>query len=678
MGQMEWKMPCVADDITDAFAKSEYTPLLTAVLRARGADTPEKARLYLLRDESQLCDPMLLADMDKAVSRIELAIEKHEKLAFYGDYDVDGITSVCLLFDYFQDRGLECEIYIPDRLDEGYGVNKKAIDALREKGINLIVTVDCGITAVAETEYSKSLGMDIIITDHHECPQILPDATAVVDPKRSDSAYPFGELAGVGVAFKLICALEKNSKVLLERYADIVAVGTIADVMPLVGENRYLAYEGLEKLKNAPLPGFAALLEESGATKKPISAATVGFTLAPRINAAGRLCKTETSIKLLLSKNLEEASIWAKELCTLNRRRQELEMEVWEEAMATLATQEPKSPIVLESGSWHPGVVGIAASRLTEEYGLPTIMICVDEENGKGSCRSYGDFNLFEALSACSEYLESFGGHAFAAGLNIKPENIDAFRKALAEYYIANPPTEHPKIEPEILICDPAVLSMEGVESLSKLEPCGSGNEHPLMCICNAVLEVVTPIGAGKHLKIRISHKGVSFDCVFFSRTAESLGLSEGEMVDACFTTQINDFHSRQSVQLLIVDMRKSETLEKCRDIIERDEIRLDEVRPFRPERYELAGLWRKIKNLGGRLELSYEKFSEDFDLSFMEPIKLCLCIRILCELKLLDISIGNGRIFCSASETTEKTELQQSPLFRLLWESGLVKASNS
>ncbi len=678
MGQMEWKMPCVVDDNSDAFAKSGFSPLLTAVLRARGADTLEKARLYLLRDEALMCDPMLLSDMNRAVSRIELAIALHQKVAVYGDYDVDGITSACLLMDYFSGRGLECEIYIPDRLGEGYGVNKNAIETLHEKGIDLVVTVDCGITAVTETEFAKSLGMDIIITDHHECPQTLPDAAAVVDPKRTDSAYPFGELAGVGVAFKLVCALEKNSKASLERYADLVAVGTIADVMPLIGENRYLVYKGLKKLKNNPLPGFAALLDEAGVANKPLSANTVGFTLAPRINAAGRLCKTETSIKLLLSKNQEEASTWAKELCTLNRRRQELELEVWEEAMAFLTANEPTSPIVLESCSWHPGVVGIAASRLTEEYRLPTIMICVDDENGKGSCRSFGDFNLFEALSACSEHLESFGGHAFAAGLNIKPENIAAFREALAKYYISNPPTLHTAIEPELLICDPAILNMEGVVSLIELEPCGSGNEHPLMCICNAVLESVTPIGNGKHLRMRISQKGVFFDCVFFSHTAESLGAAEGENIDICFTPQINDYNSRRSVQLLITDLRKSETLGKCRYIIEKDEYSLDEIRIFRPERDELASFWRKIKALGGRLELSYDKFSEDFDSSFMEPIKLCLCIRILSELKLLETSIRNGRVCCSACEAKEKTELDKSPLFRLLWESGLVKASNS
>jgi len=668
MGQLHWKMPGAADDINADFSKAGFTPLLAAVLRARGADTPEKAARFLRRDAGLLHDPSLLTDMDKAVSRIGTALERHEKLAVYGDYDVDGISSACLLLDYFLGLGFDCEVYIPDRLEEGYGVSKRAVDALYARKVNLIITVDCGITAISETAYAKSLGMDIIITDHHECPQILPEAAAVIDPKRPGSAYPFTELAGVGVALKLVCALEKDQAIPLSRYADLVAVGTIADVMPLVGENRYLAYVGLEKLRNKPLPGFAALLEEAGATKKPLNAATIGFTLAPRINAAGRLCQTETAVRLILSKSHEEALVWAKELCSLNRRRQELETTVWDQALAELSKSEPKSPIVLESESWHPGVVGIAASRLTEEFKLPTIMICVDEDNGKGSCRSYGNFNLFEALSACSEHLESFGGHAFAAGLNIKPENIEAFRRALADYYCANPPTDRSELEPELMINDPAVLNMAGIDSLSDLEPCGSGNEAPILCMVGVVLDSVTPIGGGKHLRLRVTARGVSFDCVCFSQTAESLGASEGDRIDICFTPQINEFHARRSVQLLVADIRQSYLSDICRSIFENDAPDTEALRLFRPDREELAGLWRGMKRLGGRLELDTDFVPKDSALASLNPVRLCLGVKVFEELGLLVIQRGPTGIVCLVCENGEKTELERSRLFRQLW----------
>ena len=295
-------------------------------------------------------------------------------------------------------------------------------------------------------------------------------------------------------------------------------------------------------------------------------------------------------------------------------------------------------------------------------------MICLDDENGKGSCRSYSDFNLFDALSACSEHLVSFGGHAFAAGLNIKAENIGSFRKALAEYYSSNPPTEHLELEPEVLICDPSSLNMEGVETLSELEPCGSGNEQAMLCIFGAVLESFSSIGNGKHLRLRISKMGVSFDCVFFSRTAETLGVSEGETVDICFTPQINEFRQHKSVQLLITDIRKSEISQKCRDIIEKDDLHIDGLRVFRPQRDELVSLWRCIKNLGGRLELGFGECLKGNDLDSMEPVKLCFGIRILSELSLLEMSITHGRLTCCARDNVEKTELSKSPLFQRLW----------
>jgi len=305
-------------------------------------------------------------------------------------------------------------MYIPDRIGEGYGLNVAAIESLYAKGVSLLITVDCGVAAIAEVEAASALGMDVIITDHHECQPQLPSCVAVVDPKRPDCAGN-PTLAGVGVAFKLICAVEGEAASVLESWADFVAVGTVADVMPLVGENRYIVQAGLKMLADRPRPGMAALLNECGAVKRPLHATAIGFTVAPRLNAAGRLGHAMLAADLLLCEDDVQGCVLAKELCTMNRERQRLEQEAWHEAVAILEENPPEGPIVLAQDNWHQGVVGIAASRLTDAYSLPAIMICLDGDRGKGSCRSFGGFNLFEALSACSELLESYGGHALAA-----------------------------------------------------------------------------------------------------------------------------------------------------------------------------------------------------------------------------------------------------------------------
>lgn len=670
MNHKEWKMPPITHKASPALENAGYTPLLCEVLRARNIDTPEKAKKYLARDEQLICDPMLLEDLDKAVARIELAIREREKVAVYGDYDVDGISSSCLLCDYFRGRGLECEVYIPDRLEEGYGVNSEAIKALRERGVSLVVTVDCGITAFEEARLAQAIGIDVIITDHHECPQELPCAVAVVNPKRRCSKYPFDALAGVGVAFKLVCALEDSLETVLERYADLVAVGTVADVMPLTGENRALVHAGLEKLKNAPRPGFSALLEEAGVAQKPITTTTIGFILAPRINAAGRLSQTETSVGLLLSKTEDEARAYARKLCQLNRRRQELETEVWDAATCALGKNVPTSPIVLESDCWHPGVVGIAASKLSEVFRLPTVMICLDGDMGKGSCRSYGEFNIFDALTDCSEYLESFGGHAFAAGINIRPDKIDGFRRALAEYYKKNPPEEHTALEPELLIENLELLSIEGALSLDELEPFGCGNPRPLMCACDVFLENLTPIGNGKHLRLRICKNGIHMDCVFFAHSLAEVDIRQGELVDICFSTQINDFRSSRSVQLLVSDVRPAQSASSYKQIIE-GTANPEEIRAFRPERDELARVWRIIKHMGGHLEQNLCELAKMSEFADITLVKLCLCLKIFDELKLLTAEMHNDHISAYICDNAQKTALDKSPLFRVLWAHG-------
>ena len=417
MNYSDWNIPPEQPEIPRRLTEAGYTPLLAALLARRGLDTPEAAESFLHGGPELLGDPLLLEDMDRAAARLRLAIERRETVAVFGDYDVDGITSACLVTSFLRAKGLDCEPYIPDRMEEGYGLNLAAMDTIKARGARLIVTVDCGITAAQEAGYAASLGMDMVITDHHECGACpLPAAVAVVDPKRPGSRYPNADLAGVGVAFKLLCAVEGGAERVLSQYADLIATGTIADVMPLTGENRYIVRRGLAMLAESPRPGIRALLEESGALGRRISASTVGFTLAPRLNAAGRLGRADVAVRLLLTRDEGEAARLAAELCRLNRERQEIEHDIYEAARRQLSGEKPTAPIVLAAEGWHQGVIGIAASKLAEEFSLPTVMICLDGDSGKGSCRSCGDFNLFDALSACSGWLEGFGGHALAAG----------------------------------------------------------------------------------------------------------------------------------------------------------------------------------------------------------------------------------------------------------------------
>ncbi|NLV85692.1 MAG: single-stranded-DNA-specific exonuclease RecJ [Clostridiales bacterium] len=666
MSHKDWKIPEKKHKVSHDLEMASMAPLLREVLLARDIDTPEKAEKYLSKDLNLIHDPFLLQDMDKAKDRINLAVSRGEKVTVYGDYDVDGISSACLLCDYLRGLGLCCDIYIPDRLEEGYGLNPEAIKELSQRGTGLIITVDCGITAVYETELAKKLGIDLIITEHHECPTDLPSACAVINPRRQDSTYPFDGLAGVGVAFKLACAMEGESESVLGRYSDLIALGTIADVMPLKGENRALVYEGLKKLKNSPRLGLAALLHEAGADKRPLSTATVSFVLAPRINAAGRLSQAEISTSLLLSQDEKQAREYAKKLCEMNLRRQELEMAVWEQAQSRLEKSMQEGPIVLESEDWHSGVVGIAASRLAETYRLPVIIICLEGEDGKGSCRSYGGFNIFEAISSCALQLESFGGHAYAAGLNIKAENIPSFREAIKKYYRENIPEPKAALLPELLIENFGMLSLPNVRSLSELEPCGCENPYPIMCACDVMLESVSPIGNGRHLRLRVSKGGEGIDCVFFACSLSEISVSAGMLVDICFLAKTNEFRSVESVQLQLCGLRPAKWRESCDDIND-----IEGLRPFRPDRDELGRLWRIINSMGKEIDKSPKEISKMREFESFSVTKLCLGLKIFRELELVTADFENDRICAKVRNGNTKTELNRSPIFRLLWENG-------
>lgn len=665
MSSKEWRIPYEKPDIPKALVDAGYTPLLSAVLALRGIKTPQSADAMLNGGEDSVFDPMSITDMDKAAARVRRAIAARELVAVYGDYDVDGITSSCLVTDYLRSKGLECRMYIPDRNEEGYGLNCAALDVLKSENVSLVITVDCGITAVEEARYARTLGIDMVITDHHECRDgELPQAEAVVDCRRCDDNYPNPELAGVGMALKLVCAVEGESETLLSRYVDLVAVGTVADVMPLVGENRYLVRMGLKKLETEPRPGIAAMLRESGIDANKITASTVGYALAPRLNAAGRLGCAETAAKLLMSTDEHEASVLASELCALNRERQSIELKIWEDANARLVDTPPDAPIVLASDKWHQGVIGIAASRLAEHYSLPSIMICLNGEVGKGSCRSYGGFNLFEALSACSEHLLGFGGHALAAGLNIRRDKLEDFRAALAEYYTRNKPAPIPEVQCDLLINDPELLSIDAVRSLDLLEPYGNANPKPVLCMSGVELESASAVGNGRHLRMRVRLKNTRFEAIFFSHTAKELNIREGDAVDIAFTPQINEYRGHISVQLLISAARPHRADTLCAAILGSDPAVVYAAARYCPGREDFVRVWRTLGKdfvAGDNAEAIMAQC-----LPGMEPERFCLCLMVLLETGLLK---GKGGVIFGARASTidGKADLEATSLIRML-----------
>ncbi len=658
MSISQWKIPYRPSLVPAEMLAAGYSPLLSAVLNVRGMGTPESARAFLDCTDELLGDPLMMTDMPQAVMRITRAIAGGETVAVYGDYDVDGITSTCMLTDYLRKKGLRCEFYIPDRMEEGYGLNTAAIQSLHEKGVSLIITVDCGVTTVEEAAFASALGVDMIVTDHHECREELPAAIAVVDPKRPDCNYPSRDLAGVGVAFKLLCALEGDPQKILDEYSDLVAVGTIADVMPLIGENRYIVKAGLNKLHQSPRPGLKALMEEAGLGDRRVSATNIGFTLAPRLNASGRLGQASLAAELLLTSSPLRAAQCAADLCQLNRDRQALETDIWQQALDMIGDEKPATPIVLCCETWHQGVIGIAASRLTEAFNVPAVMICLDGDRGKGSCRSCGGFNLFEALSACSDHLEGFGGHALAAGLTIKRENIDAFRLALGEYYLSHPAESCRSLDIDLRVDSPELLTMRCVEDLDLMEPCGTGNARPLLMLERATLGGISPIGGGRHLRLQLEKFGQIYECVFFSHTQEELGLRVGDCVDAAFFPQINEFRSRRSVQLLITELRRHDP-GRSRDILRGEILPLPETAA--PTRGDFAAVWRSLAHMSGRVSGRPDRVLEQLAPGMWDS-RIALCLKVFEELGLLEMRF-DGRELSLSADGSKKVNLEDSAI---------------
>jgi len=551
----------------EEFYHSGVNPLVSVLLVSRDFADIKDVQTLISDDPAVFYDPFLMADMNKAVTRIHKAVKTGERIAIYGDYDVDGMTSSALLALWLRSKGADFSIYIPGRFDEGYGLNKTALDELKKNGVQLVVTVDCGITAIEEARHAESIGLDLVITDHHECRDTLPEACAVVDPKRPDCDYPYKSLAGVGVAFKLVSALEGDhlSDEMFRRYSELVAIGTVADVMPVMGENRELIKRGLNILNTTPRPGVRRLLQEVNTDLGKVTAATIGFSIAPRLNAAGRMGKSGLSVDLLLTENIEESDALTMELCSLNTERRNLEQRILEEATEMLPDGDPDRPIVLAHRDWYQGVTGIVAAKMAERYQLPAIIISIDNDGlGRGSCRSYGTFPIYDALCACEDILDNYGGHEMAAGVTVAEKNIEALRQHIVDYYQSFYKDSREDKPGSELILDfevtkPELLTMDNIKALDQLEPFGNKNPLPRLCMTKAVVLSTVSIGSGQHSRLKIDKSGTALDCIFFSVPVEDLGVKEGSIVDVAFEPQVNEFRGRSSVQLQLLDIRESE-----------------------------------------------------------------------------------------------------------------------
>lgn len=658
-----------------ALEEAGIPALAALVLSARGYATPEEARGFLRRDTGLLHDPFLLRDMDRAVARVTEALTKGERICVYGDYDVDGITATCLLTSFLTERGGDVLPYIPNRLTEGYSLNDAAVRSLARQGVKLIVTVDCGITNMEETALAASLGMDVVITDHHECKEQLPHAAAVVDPHRPDCTYPDDALAGVGVALKLALAmtpLARRETVLLE-YCDLAAVGTVADVMRLRGENRAIVSLGLSQLGEGGRPGLAALLREAGQEGRTVTAGTVSFTLAPRINATGRMGCPELAVRLLLTRSPQEAELHARQLCALNRDRQMVESEIYEECLDHLARhpEAAQGAIVLASPRWHQGVAGIVASRLSERYKMPVFMICLEEGRGKGSCRSWGRFNLFHALEQCEELLEGFGGHELAAGFTIREEHIPAFRDrmcALASaWYAANPGDA--ALTADVLLPDARLLTLEQIQSLELLEPHGAGNPSPVFVLEQATVTGLARVGGGRHTRLQLRKGGVLLDAIFFSATPEDAQLALGRQVDVAFHAQINEFRGIRSVQLQITDCRPARLLPEealYRRYRAGSALTVAELERLIPDRRDFVAVWRYLSHSGSGLRENPVKLSQNISRTSGRQEALgrtMVCLEVFRERGLIDFRGNRNSITVTIRKTDQKVDLEASEI---------------
>lgn len=550
------------NEVTKIKEKYQISELLATILVGRNIVEDSKIKVFLEPTRKDFYDPFLLPDMEKAVERLIKAIDNNEKLIIYGDYDVDGITSISVLKKFLEDRGLKVGTHIPNRLDEGYGLNKDAINTIYEDGYRLMITVDCGISGIEEVEYANSLGIETIITDHHEPLDNLPNALAVIDPKIKNNKYPFNQLAGVGVVFKVIQAigikLNLDEKEYL-KFLDLVCIGTISDIVPLVDENRVIAKLGLKLVEVTQDIGLKTLLTSIGYSK--INSMSVSFGIAPRINACGRMGHADEALKLFLTNSKQEAEVLTENLNNYNKTRQEIEKKIFEEALAKIEEEDfsNKDAIVIAGDNWHHGVIGIVSSKITDMYFKPSILICFDGENGKGSGRSIIGFDLHKALCETSQYLEKYGGHEMAVGLSLLKSNFESFKEAFQKYAEeSNIKDIIPIINIDKLITEKD-LNIKAVKELEKLEPFGEANKCPLIAYKNLKIDSIRVLTEGKHMKLTLKTENNNIiTAMGFNMGYKAEEFLIGDRVDIVGALEINSFNGMENIQFNLKDIMKS------------------------------------------------------------------------------------------------------------------------
>lgn len=556
----KWQVNEIDNNEIERIEKNfNISKLVASIIAGKGLKTDEEIEVFLHPRRTDFHNPFLMPDMEKAANRIVEAIKNNEKVAIYGDYDVDGITSSTVLHRFLKDRGLNTNIYIPNRLCEGYGLNAEEIKKIAEEGHTLMITVDCGITGKAEVEFAKSLGIDTIVTDHHEPPEELPEAIAVVDCKRKDNKYPFRELAGVGVTFKLTQAISKILNLKEEenlKYLDIVCIGTISDIVPLVDENRTISKLGLMLLNQTKNVGLKVLLESLG--YKKIDSTAVSFGIAPRVNACGRMGHERVALELFLTDDVKRARELAKELNDFNTKRQEIEKRIFEEALEQIKNgQEEKNPcIILRKENWHHGVIGIVSSKITEMYFKPSILMAIEGEDCKGSGRSIPGFDIHEALEKCNKNIKQFGGHSMAIGITVESANFEAFKSSVLNYA----KEKHIEDIVPVLNIDEKLqlkdITMKDVRDLALLEPFGEANKPPLFQINNVKIETIRTLSEGKHLKMDIKDDNTKFGTIGFNLGSLANEYKIGDKIDIAGYLEINSFGGRDSIQINIKDIK--------------------------------------------------------------------------------------------------------------------------